>query len=383
MRGMRRTLLLGCLTLPLMLGHARAQNAGEPIHIASSLPMTGGSAWYGAQGRNGAVLAVAEINDAGGVLGRKLDIDFWDNRCNPAEGVRSITQALSEKHYTAVHDGGCSSVALAIMPLIQRAGIPYVIASPSATSITEKSGVGGNPFAFKIVPTDAGMLTALVNWISDKGQADKVAFIGEDTDYGRGGATAFNAALATHGKALISMDYYQQGTQDFTTLIARLQARKPSLIAAYLIGADSQNFLRQWQEAGGGVGLTGRIFTDQISQEMLDSGVLDGLTTIHPWDIHQQEPANKAFVARYQAMFKTDPNLTAWASYEAVRVIAEAVKDAGTSEPGPVRDAIAKGKFKTIFGDTIAFDDHNLAHLDCLILGVQNKQIVVLGKSPT
>jgi branched-chain amino acid transport system substrate-binding protein len=383
MRGLRRTLLLGCMALSLVLGQARGQTTSEPVHIASSLPLTGGSAWYGAQGRGGAELAVAEINEAGGVLGRKLDIDFWDNRCNPAEGVRSITQALADKHYTAVHDGGCSSVALAIMPLIQRAGIPYVVASPSATAITEHSGVGGNPFAFKIIPTDAGMLAALVNWISDKGQADKVAFIGEDTDYGRGGAAAFGAALAAHGKALISTDYYQQGTPDFTTLIARLQARKPSLIAAYLIGADSQNFLRQWQEAGGGFGLTGRIFTDQIPQEMLDSGVLDGLTTIHPYDVHRPEPANIAFVARYRAMFKTDPNLTSWASYEAVRVIAEAVRAAGTAEPGPVRDAIAKGRFKTIFGDTIAFDDHNLAHLDALILGVRDKHIVVLGKSPT
>jgi branched-chain amino acid transport system substrate-binding protein len=216
-----------------------------------------------------------------------------------------------------------------------------------------------------------------------KGQADRVAFIGEDTDYGRGGATAFNAALATHAKALVSTDFYQQGTQDFTTLIARLQSRKPSLIAAYLIGADSQNFLRQWQEAGGGFALTGRIFTDQIPQEMLDSGVLDGLTTIQPYDVHWPEPANTAFIARYHTMFHTLPNLTSWASYEAVRVIAQAVTAAGTSEPGAVRDAIVNGEFKTIFGDTIKFDDHNLAHLDALILGVQNKRIVVLGRSPT
>jgi branched-chain amino acid transport system substrate-binding protein len=383
MRGLRRTLVLGCLVLPLALSQAGAQTAADPVRIASSLPLTGGSAWYGAQGKNGAELAVAEFNAAGGVLGRPLAIDFWDNRCNPAEGVRSVTQALSEKHYTAVHDGGCSSVALAIMPLIQRAGIPYVVASPSATAITEQLGVGGNRFAFKIIPTDAGMLAALVNWITEKGQADRVAFIGEDTDYGRGGAKAFGAALATHGKALISTDYYQQGTPDFTTLIARLQSRKPSLIAAYLIGADSQNFLRQWQEAGGGFGLTGRIFTDQISQETLDTGVLDGLTTIHPYDVHRTEPANTAFVARYQAKFNSLPNLTSWASYEAVEVIANAIKAAGSAEPGAVRDAIAKGQFKTIFGDTIAFDDHNLAHLDSLILGVQNKHIVVLGKSPT
>ena len=374
--------------LLLAIGFAVASAAGtalaqEPVRIASSLPLTGGSAWYGAQGRNGAELAVSEINAAGGVLGQPVSIDFWDNRCNPAEGVRSITQALAAKRYTAIHDGGCSSVALAVMPLAQRAGVPFVIASPSATAISEKSGVGGNPFAFKIIPTDAAMLAALVNWIADKGQADRVAFIGEDTDYGRGGASAFATALATRGKTLLSTEFYQQGTQDFGTPIARLQSSRPSLIAVYTIGADSQNFLRQWQEAGGGIGLTGRIFTDQITQDTLDSGALDGLTTIHPYDVHRTEPANQEFVARYQKAFNSLPNLTSWAAYEAVRVIAEAARSANSADPAAVRDAIAHGQFKTLFGDTITFDDHNLAHLDALILGIQGKRVVVLGKSPT
>ena len=377
MRLPRWTVVIPCL------GVLAAGGAAEPVRIASSLPMTGNSAWYGAQGRNGAALAEAEINAAGGVLGRPLAIDFWDNRCNPAEGVKSITQALAEKHYAAIQEGGCSSVALAVMPLAARAGIPFVIGSPSATAISEHSGVGGNTWAFKIIPTDAGMLDALVSWIVDKGKAERIAFIGEDTDYGRGGAAAFNAALAKHGRKLISEDFYQQGTPDFATLIARLQSEKPSLIAAYTIGADGQNFIRQWAEAGGGVGLTGRIFTDQIPAEILTSGVLDGLTTVHPYDVHLDDPENTDFVARYEKKFNSLPNLTSWVSYEAVQVIAAAVRDAGSDDPAKVRDALAAGTFKTMFGDTIRFDDHDLAHPDALILGIQHGKVVVLGKDPT
>jgi branched-chain amino acid transport system substrate-binding protein len=164
------------LTLPVT-----ARAAEDAIRVATSLPMTGNSAFYGAQGRNGAELAVAEVNAAGGVLGRALAMDVWDNRCNPAEGVKSITQALAENHYAAVHEGGCSSVALAIMPLVERAGIPFVVGSPSATSISDRSGIGGNTWTFKIIPTDAGMLGALTDWITQQGQADRVAFLGEDT----------------------------------------------------------------------------------------------------------------------------------------------------------------------------------------------------------
>lgn len=355
----------------------------ERLTIASSLPLTGGSAWYGNQGRNGALLAVEEVNAAGGVLGAPVAIDFLDNRCNPAEGVKSLTQALAEKRYSALHEGGCSSVALAVMPVIARAGVPFVIGSPSATSITAASGVGGNPWAFKIIPNDVGMLSALVKWIDDQGKSGRVAFVGEDTDYGRSGAKAFDEALQTHGKKLLSQDFYQQGTSDFTNLFTRLKASRPSLVAAYIIGADSQNYLRQWFEFGGGVGLTGRIFTDQIPDPIITSGALDGMAVIHPYDIHLDTPENKAFVARYQARFGSLPNLTSWVSYEGVRVIAEAARAAGSADPARLRDAIRAGRFTTILGDTIAFDDHHLAHLDALIIGVDKGRVVVLGRAKT
>ncbi|MGA9867531.1 MAG: ABC transporter substrate-binding protein [Acetobacteraceae bacterium] len=380
MRALRWTVLVAALGLALP---AVALSAADPILIATSLPMTGNSAFYGAQGRNGAALAVEEINAAGGVLGRPLQDDVWDNRCNPAEGVCGITQALAEKHYVAVHEGGCSSVALAVMPLVERATIPFVVGSPSATSIARQSGVGGNTWTFKIIPTDDGMLSALVSWIAGKGEADRVAFIGEDTDYGRGGAASFDDAMKKQGKSLVEKDFYQQGTADFGTLIARLKAAKPSLIAVYTIGADGQNFLRQWAEAGGGVGLTGRIFTDQIPEQMLKSGVLDGLTTVHPYDVHIEDPANSDFVARYQKKFGNLPNLTSWISYEGIEVIADALRKAGSTDPAKLRAALADGTYESMFGDPIRFDDHNLAHLPAFILGVRNGQVVVLGKSPT
>lgn len=357
---------------------------GTPIYIASSLPLSGGSAWYGAQGRNGAQLAVDEANAHGGVLGRKVEIDFVDNQCNPSEGVRGITQALSSKPYSAVHDGGCSSVALAIMPVIQRAGVPFVIASPTATSIAQRSGIGGNPFAFKILPTDDILLNSLVGWLATKGQkgvVDKIAFIGEDTDYGRGGASSFNAALQKYHAKLLSQDFYQQGTTDFSTLISRIKLEKPSLLAAYTIGADSQNFNRQWAEAGGGIGLTGRVFLDQIPKEIMASGVLDGLTTIHPYDVHIDTPANQAFVSSYRKAFKSDPNLTSWAAYEAAEVILQAIRDAKSASPKAVQAALKSGHFTTMFGDPMVFDDHNMAHIGAYILGIKEGKVVVLDKT--
>src|SRR6185503_20008955 len=102
-----RAALLG-VVLAVLLGAAQAQ----PIVIGASTPLTGGVAHFGPHARWGAELAIAEANGKGGALGRKIEIEFQDNRCNPAEAVKSVSQMLAEKKYAAIFDGLCSSVAL-------------------------------------------------------------------------------------------------------------------------------------------------------------------------------------------------------------------------------------------------------------------------------
>ncbi|HWN55356.1 MAG TPA: ABC transporter substrate-binding protein, partial [Methylomirabilota bacterium] len=192
--GKRRLIIAGAAVVALAFSVlARAQEG--PIMIGSSIPLTGGVATFGQHSRWGSELAVAEANARGGVLGRKLEIDFQDNRCNPAEAVKSVTQMLAEKKYVAILDGLCSSVVLAIMPLVERAGVPLVVANASATSIAERSGVGGNKWTFKVNPTDASMLDALIGWLDKDGKANNIAFLGEDTDFGRAGSTGLENAL--------------------------------------------------------------------------------------------------------------------------------------------------------------------------------------------
>src|ERR1700753_3499631 len=177
--------------------------AQSPIMIGASTPLTGPVSHYGQHARWGSQLAIDEINAKGGINGRKVEIDYQDNRCNPAEAVKSVTQMLASKKYAAIFDGLCSSAALAIMPLVERAKVPFISANASATSIAEKSGEGGNPWTFKVNPTDASMLDALVGWLDKEGKADNIAFLGEDTDYGRAGSSGFEAALAKRGKKLV------------------------------------------------------------------------------------------------------------------------------------------------------------------------------------
>ena len=376
-------LVIAAVLCAVAINSGYAQTDSGPIMIGSSIPLTGGVAAFGQHSRWGAEMALAEANAAGGALGRKIEIDFQDNRCNPAEAVKSVTQMLATKKYVAIHDGLCSSAALAIMPLIERAGVPFVIANASATSIAEKSGVGGNKWTFKINPTDASLLNALVGWLEKDGRAGNIAFLGEDTDFGRAGTAGFEAALGKRKLKLASIDFYQKGNADFTAVFTRIKARKPALLALYAIDADFQNAIRQWYSMGGGVPLTGRVLVDQVPKEIMDSGFLDGTTSVQPYDPSFDTPANKAFVEAFRQRNNVAPTLVSFESYESIKVLVDAIRRAGSTDPAAIRDALAKTRLPSILGTTIDFDENNLARNNAIILTIKGGKVVVVGLSKT
>jgi branched-chain amino acid transport system substrate-binding protein len=381
---MRRIrLTIAGAVLAAVAGAGLAQSQDKPILIGASIPLTGTVATFGQHSRWGAELAIAEANAKGGVLGRKLEVDFQDNRCNPAEAVKSVTQMLAEKKYVAIFDGLCSSAALAIMPLVERAGVPFVVANASATSIAERSGAGGNKWTFKVNPTDASMLDALVSWLDKEGKAGNIAFLGEDTDFGRAGSTGFETALKKRNLKLAGVDFFQKGTADFTPVLTKIKARKPGLLALYAVDVDYQNVIRQWYTLGGGVPLTGRVLVDQVPKEIMDSGFLDGTTSVQPYDPSVDTPGNKAFVEAFRKLHNVPPILVSFESYEAMKVVIDAIRRAGNTEPAAIRDALATTKLPSLLGTTIDFDDHNLAHNNAIILTIKSGKVVVVGMSKT
>ena len=381
MRTMR--LIAAAAALAALAYAGLAQSQDGPILIGASIPLTGGVSTFGQHSRWGAELSVSEANAKGGVLGRKIEVDFQDNRCNPAEAVKSVTQMLSEKKYVAIFDGLCSSAALAIMPLVERAGVPFVVANASATSIAERSGVGGNKWTFKVNPTDLSMLDALVGWLDKEGKAGNIAFLGEDSDFGRAGSTGLETALKKRNLKLASVDFFQKGNADFTPVFTKIKARKPALFAIYAVDADFQNAMRQWYSVGGGVPLTGRVLVDQVPKEIMDSGFLDGTTSVQPYDPSVDTPGNKAFVEAFRKLHNAPPILVSFESYEAMKVLIDAIRRAGRADPAAIRDALATTKMPSILGTTIEFDDHNLAHNNAIILTIKGGKVMVVGMSKT
>lgn len=378
---MKRTTLILAATIG-GLGLATAAAHADELRIGLSTPLSGSVAALGQHEKWGAELAIEELNAAGGVDGHTLALDAQDNQCNPSQGVTSVENLLRNEP-VAIIGALCSSVTLAIMPMVEREEVPLIVAVSTSKVITEKSGTGGNEWTFRINPSDVGLAVAMANYIASTGEIGTVAFVGEDTDYGRGGHEAIAAALEAQGVEVVSADFFQQNTPDFTTLLTRLANTAPDAIALYAVGADELNFLRQYRGMGLPSHLTGRIAFDEIRDTVIASGAIDGATSVFPYAADLDTPENRAFVEAFEAKYGELPNYQSFEAYEAVRIIADAIDRADSADRTAIRDALEKTEYTSLTGRTVAFDENNQAHNAAIIMRVDGTDVVIEAQSDT
>lgn len=358
------------LALPVA---ASAQN----IVIGASVPDTGPAAAPALWQRWGFQIALDEVNAAGGVLGKKIELLAYDNRCNPSEAV-NVANKLIEAKVVAILGAHCSSATLATMPLIAAAKIPMVEGIASSPKITELSGVGRNEWAFRINPSDDDMMEALGLYLNQSSKIRRVAVLGEDTDFGRGGAAAFAAVAKKYGLEVISTDFHPQSYPDFTSLLTRIQQSHPDAIALFQLAGDQLNFLRNAMQLGVRIPYIGRFDPGGSNLQIVQAGGMDGSITAWTYSYLVDAPANKAFVAEVEKRHKTTPVLQTWAGYDAMRLLLKAIAEAGSTDPTAIRDAIKNIQFSNVMGAPVKFDDHNQAGKVVLIEGIADKKLTIL-----
>jgi branched-chain amino acid transport system substrate-binding protein len=349
----------------------------QPIVIGVSTPKTGPAAVASEWEMWGVNLAVEEINAAGGLLGgRKVELMVLDNKCNPSEGV-NVANKLVEAKVVAIEGAHCSSVHLATMKIVADAKIPMITGIASNPLITENAGPGRNEYSFRISPSDTAMMDALGIYLGQKKMFKTVSIVAEDTDFGRGGADAFKAVAGKAGLKILSTDYPPQNTPDFTSLLTRLQQLRPDAIATFQIGGDSINFLRQAMQLGVHIPYTGRVELGGRNQPIIEAGGMEGSISAWVYNATIDDPQNKAFVQKIEAKHKSEPYLQTWAGYQSIRIIAQAIKDANSTDGQKVMEAMRKVKIDNLMGKVVGFDDHNSMGHYVVLQTVKNRKVAV------
>ncbi len=279
---LRIALLTGCV-LAFTPVHA-----AEPVRIGVTTILSGQYADRGQSEQYGVELALQRINEAGGVLGRPVEAFYGDNAADPATGVAAAKRLIEEQHVPVLLGALWTPVTHAIMPTIAEAKVPLVIDISAGQDFVDASGVGGNDYAFKTIPSDRDIAIGLMSWLKGQG-VHTVAIVSDDNPFNHVNAESMDKAANAAGIKVLANETIAKDTKDLAPLLGQLKALAPDQIVTVL-STSTAPFFRAYEESGWRVPITGRIdfpvATGAVSPRFLASGGLDGTTSItvfNPW----------------------------------------------------------------------------------------------------
>ncbi len=377
-RSIFRTTLLGALSAAtLYAGSALAQEAYK-IGIIS--PMSGANARYGAFANKGANLAAKEINAAGGVMGRKIEFVSGDSQCVPAEGVSATKRMVSFDKLPVIIGDICSSVTLAMQPLVEEAGVLLVNAASSNPMITYKAGVGGFKWTFRNYPTDESRAAIVLEHAVKNRALKSFAVLSVDSDYGRGAINFTKKYLPRYPDAkIISEDYYKDSEADFRPVLSKIKNSGAQAILMYGQADTTPIIARQMLELGlaGKVMLVGNGEFNTAKTIAAAPAVMNGSIEAAAWLPEWTSPRSQKFVEDYKKANGGEmPNNHAYTHWETTHLIAAAIKQANSLKNEDIRSALSKIKYDSAMGPT-SFDDHNQAILPMVLLEVADGKPVI------
>ena len=185
---------------------SRPSHQAEPVRIGVTTILSGQYADRGQSEQYGVELALERINEAGGVLGRPVEAFYGDNAADPATGIAATKRLIEEQHVPVLLGALWTPVTHAIMPIVAEAKVPLVIDISAGQDFVDASGVGGNDYAFKTIPSDRDIALGLMGWLKGQG-VHSVAIVSDDNPFNRVNADSMEkAAVGADIKVLDQRD---------------------------------------------------------------------------------------------------------------------------------------------------------------------------------
>ena len=324
---MRKISALSALAA-LMLTACQSGGTVEPIKIGLVTALTGDVASVGNDVFKGAQLKLKEINDAGGINGRQVELVAEDGKCTGVDGASAVQKLINVDKVVAIHGAGCSGESLAAASIAEAAHVVMMSPSSSSPDLTQ-----AGDYFFRTFPNDALKTTVMAKYFQDSGLS-KVAIITENVDYAVGFRDSLEKDIGTG--AFVFDERVEPGTKDFRTLVTRLKDIDFDIIVTNFTSPSAVGLLlQQLREQG----LTQQAIGHDIAdtQETIDAGqeAAEGLRVINVPSIAADTDFGQQFIAAYG---QPQASLS-WASYgyDTLGVLAEAIAAAGT-EGEAIRD---------------------------------------------
>ena len=345
---MKHVAIVAALVLVLVSGVVSVSGAAAPIKLGVVAPLSGPGTSYGLGIKQGAEMAVDEINKAGGVGGRQIQLIVVDDASNPGQSVTAMQRLVNQDAVDLVIGGWGSSQVLANMEVSERAGVPNIVVGATNPKITTAK----NKWTFRVIQTDSVQAKEIAKIGVQVLGLKRIAVINDSNDYGVGNKDAFLEAMDELKQKPVEIQAYNSSDKDFTAQLTRIKAANPDGLAIFGTIPGAPAIMNQARD----LGITARfIGTGGLANENLitlapkaSAGTV--LTTLFHEDV---DADGRAWADRYTKLFgggsqPARPVLAAW-EYRTIRFIAQPCLQKAGTDKGKLRECIATWKGK-VFG---------------------------------
>lgn len=317
-------------------GGGGTTTSGDTIKVGVYGDLTGQTSSFGQSTKNGIQLAVDEINAAGGVNGKKIELVIEDDQGRPEQAKTVVSKLINQDKVVAVLGEVASTNSLAAAPVAQEAKIPMITPSSTNPKVTETGD-----YISRVCFIDPFQGSVMAKFAANTLKAKTAAVIGDvQSDYSKGLTTFFQQEFEKLGGRIVSQQTYAQTDPDFKAQLTAIRNTNPDVI--YIPGYYGQVAIiaKQARELGMNMPLLGGDGWDSPELWKLGGDALKNSYISNHYSAENPAPEIQNFVKNYQAKFNVVPDSLAALAYDAAKVLADAIKRAGGTDSAKLKEAI-------------------------------------------
>ncbi|HTS81402.1 MAG TPA: ABC transporter substrate-binding protein [Myxococcaceae bacterium] len=340
--------------------------SGNAILIGEVGSLTGPEATFGISTRNAIELALREVNAAGGVKGKKVEVRVYDDQSKPEEAANAVARLINQDQVLLILGEVASTNSIAMANKAQPAQVPMISNASTNPKVTEI----GN-YIFRVCFIDPFQGYVMAKFAHDNLKFTRVAVLKDlASDYSQGLADVFKRKFTEMGGKIVGEETYAKGSTDFRSQLTALKRSQPDGIYVPGYYTDIGVIARQARELGLNAKLMGGDGWDSEKLFELGGSAVEGSYFSNHYSPDDPNPRIQKFIADYKAAFGSVPDSLAALGYDAAMVAVDAIKRAPSFDRVAIRNAIAATKnFPGVTG-TISLDDKRNATKPAVVLEV-------------
>ena len=354
-------------------GGAAGGGTGD-ILVGEFGSLSGNQATFGQATHNGIILAMDEVNSAGGIKGRKIKVLTEDDQSKQEEAANAVTKLISQDGVVAVLGEVASSASIAGAPICQSNKVPMITPSSTNEAVTKKGD-----YIFRMCFIDNYQGPVMARFGTQNLKAKRGAILTDvKTDYSTGLTTVIEETFNSTGGHIVGKQSYSNGDADFRPQLTAVKASNPDVIFIPGYYGDAAQIVSQARDLGIKVPFIGGDGWE--SPKLLEIGgkAMDGCYYANHYFSGDPAPLVRDFVKKYSDRFKVVPGALDALGYDAARVLADSIKRSSKVDGPSIRDAIAATKgFPGVTGTITLGPDRNPVGKKIVIIAIKNGQLTL------